>query len=69
MPPLQDVEIPATMDIDSGDGGVPEIRGEENTGATDAERSASDVLEPPNQIEAMPLPEEISPELSLDTRL
>jgi hypothetical protein len=69
MPPLQDVEIPATIDIDSGDSSVPEIRGEENTGATDAERSASDVLEPPNQIEAMPLPEEISPESSLDTRL
>ena len=69
MPPLQDVEIPATIDIDSGDGNGAEIRGEENTGATDAERSAGDVLEPPKQIEAMPLPEEKSPESSFDTRL
>ena len=32
----------------------------------DAERSASDVLEQPDQIEALPLPEEISPESSLN---
>jgi hypothetical protein len=74
MPPLQDVEIPATIDIDSGDrndaeNGGAQNSGEENTGAANAERSASDVLEPPNQIEAMLLPEEISPESSFDTRL
>jgi len=50
MPPLQDVEIPATIDIDSGDSNGAENPGEKNTGAADAERSASDVLEPPNQI-------------------
>jgi len=50
MPPLQDVEIPATIDIDSGDSNGAENLGEKNTGAAEADRSASDVLEPPNQI-------------------
>jgi len=74
MPPLQDVEIPATIDIDSGDrngaeNGSAENSREENTGAAKAERAASDVRKSPNQIEAMPLPEEMSPESSFDTRL
>jgi hypothetical protein len=84
LPPLEDVEIPATIDIDSGDRRSAESRsaenssaenssaenssaensgaensGAENTRPADAERSSSDVLESPNQIEAMPLPEEI----------
>ncbi len=49
------VDIPATDDKVTVD-----------KATVDAERSASDVLEQPDQIEALPLPEEISPESSLN---
>ena len=73
------MEIPATIDIDSGDrngaenndaeNGSAENSGEKNTATARAERIASEVRKSPNQIEAMPLLEQISPESSFDTLL
>jgi len=72
LPPLPDIEIPATIDIDSGgrngaENGSVENSGEGNTAAARAERIASEVRKSSNQIEAMPLLEQISPESSFDT--
>jgi myosin heavy subunit len=78
LPPLGDVEIPATMDFDSEEMDGAKSSGAESSGAerssaerigtADTERSASDVRGQPNQIEAMPLPEEVSPASSFDSQ-
>jgi hypothetical protein len=58
---LEGGDIPVTEYLDAEDIDSAEIRG-----AVDAERSAS-VRDRPNQIEAMPLPRDTSPNSSIDT--